>query len=168
MGTRGLTGFKLDGRELLAYQQYDSYPDGVGVNVLGFARRITDLNAVKERVRSLKIVDESADPTPEERAALEDRYFERVSTGQDWYAVLRKTQGDPELILESGHIAAVDPATTRSTDDVWLEYSWLIDLDAEEFIGYEGNLAGPVRIRRPLSNLPTDEELIAAFAVEGD
>lgn len=161
MGTRGITGFIIDGQERMAYQQYDSYPEGVGRDVLNFARSITDIEEVREKVRALRVVDEHAVVTPEELAEIGKRYWEDVDTGKSWYAYLRATQGNPALIIESGFIA--DASDEAHGEDGWLEYSWVLDLDNREFIGYEGSLAEVEKIRASFDSLPTDEELSKAF-----
>lgn len=38
MGTRGTWGFVADGDEKLTYNHFDSYPDGLGVDVLDALR----------------------------------------------------------------------------------------------------------------------------------
>lgn len=163
MGTRGYTGFVIDEKELVAYQQYDSYASGVGVQVLQFARDITDIEEVRRQARALVAVDEGAEPNEEQLAQLAGRFHQNVSTKRDWYAHLRETQGNPALILASGFIASVDSASLREADGVWIEYSWILDLDKREFVGYEGNLGGTEKIRASFDALPTDKELLKAF-----
>lgn len=38
MGTRGFVGFVIDGQEKIGYNHFDSYPDGLGVDVLSWLR----------------------------------------------------------------------------------------------------------------------------------
>ena len=49
MGTRGFVGFVAEGREVIAYQQFDSYPSGVGVDTLRWLRS-ANLDVVAQRV----------------------------------------------------------------------------------------------------------------------
>ena len=76
MGTRGLTGFVVDGAVKASYQQFDSYPAGVGRDVLAFVdtvnQRIGNWDEVKELARQLTVVDEEGDPTAEQLAELTD------------------------------------------------------------------------------------------------
>jgi hypothetical protein len=158
MGTRGTTGFIANGEQFASYQQFDSYPAGVGVQVLKFAREHLSVPALrgdyKAAVSRLVKVDESGKPTDEQREALKDFTDTHVSTGADWYATLRKCQGEPGLILKSGYIT--DSISSFNNE----EYDWVIDFDANEFIGYAGN--GFEIARYSLDALPTDEEFTAA------
>ena len=40
MGTRGIFGFRKNGKDMLAYNQYDSYPECGGKNVLNAIRKL--------------------------------------------------------------------------------------------------------------------------------
>lgn len=143
MGTRGLTGFVLDKQVRMGYQQYDSYPSGVGAVVLDFARTLEDstderFNATCAAVARLVVVDDQTQPTAEQIGLLADRGIleaESVSSGADWYAWLRSTQGDPQLILNSGFIT---DSVSFANDSLFCEYAYLIDLDTRTFEGYIG------------------------------
>lgn len=161
MGTRGLTGFIANQTDLLSYQQYDSYPSGAGVHFLAFLASQPDLDALKALVTALVPVDEEENPTIEQIEQLGGRYHQQVSTGSDWYAHLRLTQGDWALKLESGFLAV---AGGVREPDSWVEYSYVADLDAGVLRVYDGNLLSIRRGEWPLTALPTPEQLIAAFA----
>ena len=68
MGTRGFTGFVVDGTEKIAYQQFDSYPSGVGVEVLAFLKTYPELLA---KARDLKVVNENSKPSAADVKALQ-------------------------------------------------------------------------------------------------
>lgn len=143
MGTRGLTGFVLDKKVRMGYQQYDSYPSGVGAVVLDFAKNLEDstderFNAACAAVARLVVVDDQTQPTAEQIGLLADRGIleaENVSSGSDWYAWLRSTQGDPQLILNSGFIT---DSVSFANDSLFCEYAYLIDLDTRTFEAYIG------------------------------
>ena len=162
MGTRGLTGFIVDGTVKMAYQQFDSYFTGVGMQVLGFCRDVTDWEAVRQQVRALVVVDESGEPTPEQLVVLNGRWHQHVSSGRDWYAHLRGTHGQPGLILASGFIADPGERTVYdASEDSWIAYSYVVDLNKNEFRAYRGTLAGPLMGAWALASLPTDEDFLA-------
>jgi hypothetical protein len=153
MGTRGFAGFKLDGQIISAYAQYDTYPSGVGTDVLEFARiaasTVEGRETLRARVRSLTKVAEDGTPTTAQAEELA-KYHQAVSTGTDWYATLRACQGRLDLILESGYIA-------NRTDIFDEEYSWILDLDEARLYGY----AGAYEIASyGLEALPSDEEFV--------
>ena len=39
MGTRGVTGYKSDGKWFVAYNHWDSYPAALGMDVLSFCKQ---------------------------------------------------------------------------------------------------------------------------------
>jgi hypothetical protein len=155
MGTRGTTGFQIDGVRKSSYQQYDSYLDGVGLDVLAFTRRIASGEVDRERVntlaRELKLVDESAIPEASEFATIGNVYLNaNVSAGNDWYAILRETQGHPDLILDSGFAAGNGSFQNE-------EYDYVINLDADTLDVYAyGQKLGSLAF----AELPTDEEFV--------
>src|SRR4051812_41350755 len=112
MGTRGLTGFVIDGKVKAGYQQFDSYPDGVGVQVLGWLRQAVELpgwaeggaGEMAQKARDLTVVDGETPPTPKETEALLRYANLEVSTQStdDWYCLLRETQGRPDAMLRAG------------------------------------------------------------------
>lgn len=194
MGTRGLTGFVADGVEKIAYQQFDSYPGGVGVTVLEWLRSAAqDIPALREKVAALRVVNEDDKPTTEDVERLAGFADLNVSTQdpREWYVLLRETQGNPAAMLRAG---AVLDASDFPLDSLFCEWGYLVDLDAETFEVYEGfqqsrhnrgrfaSRGGeqygdkglphggyyPVALVKswPLDKLPTRDEFLAAL--EGD
>ncbi|RJL21102.1 hypothetical protein [Bailinhaonella thermotolerans] len=138
MGTRGFIGFVIDGHEKIAYVHADSYPGGVGASVLSWLRlAAADLGELRRRVRALRVVDPGTRPGAEDIEALKEFAFQRVSTGRldDWYVLLRRTQGRPELMLAAG---VIEDARDFPADSLDCEWGYLIDLDAAAFEVYRG------------------------------
>lgn len=128
MGTRGLMIFRCDGEDKSTYCHFDSYPDGLGMKIVSWLRSITDMEAVKDQVRKLRIVgDDSSAPTSDDIATLHEATDMGVSrkSDQDWYCLTRKLQGDPKSMLKAGY---------GYGECGWAEYTYTIDLDAGEFI----------------------------------
>lgn len=95
MGTRGAFGVIIGEQEKIAYNQYDSYPEGKGVEVLRWLRD-ADLEVVRVLAEKAKVVDEDSRPTPEDVEALKPYTNLGVSeqSTEDWYCLVRETQGD--------------------------------------------------------------------------
>jgi hypothetical protein len=77
MGTRGFIGFVVDGVEKIAYNHWDSYPGGLGLDVLRWLRgevgKMPDGMAwATEQVRALRVVDPQSSPTAEDIERLAD------------------------------------------------------------------------------------------------
>jgi hypothetical protein len=122
MGTRGFIGFVADGRETVAYNRFDSYPDGLGLTVLDFARSVTDWPTVRKAAAALVHVFEDVPPTDEQIEVLE-----RVS-------------GDPAALLEAGYACHLPDWPGAS---LYCEWGYLLDLDAEVLEVYEGFQRAP-------------------------
>lgn len=181
MGTRGFLGFVVDGTEKIAYNHWDSYPDGLGLTVLAWLRE-TDLEALPERVRALEVVSDEVPPDDLQVAKLQRAGFVNTDVGGrservTWYQALRETQGNPEATLAAGF---VEDAHLFPLDSLFCEWGYLVDLDAgvlEVYKGFtrgeatEGRWAGQreegsdyaavTRVKSwPLTELPTEDEFV--------
>lgn len=194
MGTRGFMGFVSNGIEKLTYNHFDSYPDGLGTQILDWARH-ADLDAARPLVDSLRMVQDHDTPSVADQVAHAASH-EEVSTGKDWYALLRAHQGDIGATLAAG--VMID-SSGFPYDSLFAEWGYLIDFDEETFEVYRGfqesapragRWATPERIAHEqemygtqvtgvryhavalcavwsLRHLPTEEEFLLTFA-QGD
>jgi hypothetical protein len=158
MGTRGLTGFRYQGIDKVSYQQFDSYPSGVGNQILAFLHAELKLpgaiEALRQKVAAIRLVDQDATPTQEDFKRLKEFYDGTVggrttATGIDmslnWYQLLRKAQGDPAAHLRAGTmIDRVDFAK----DSLFCEWGWIINLDDLTLEVYGGFRTAPHRLGR--------------------
>lgn len=149
MGTRGFVGFVIDGTEKIAYNHYDSYPDGgLGTDILEWLgannhaltcdihRGTTD--GPVELARKLRVVDEDSEPSDEDIERLSQFYNPNVGGRTDrptWYQLLRETQGKPGEILAAGVI--ID-SSEFPLDSLWAEWGYIVDFDANVFEVYRG------------------------------
>lgn len=146
MGTRGLLGFVADKREVFTYNHWDSYPEGLGLMVLGFLRQLVKDDAVESaarRVRELLVVDEHTPITPE----MIERLKPWTDTGvgramhladqppDSWYQLGRKAQGDPDAILSAG---VAEDSADFALDSLFCEWAYVIDFDEQVLEVYQG------------------------------
>jgi hypothetical protein len=189
VSTRGFIGFVANGRETIAYNHSDSYPSYLGAKALDFARYL-DLSGVdywREKAANIKHVSDAVEPTQADIKALLPYTNVGVSgkSLDDWYCLLRETQGSPRMILECGY---AEHDGDWPLDSLFCEWGYLFDLDAETFEVYkgfqtsyptEGRWAGQNEraprwdgdaleykaVQRvavwPLSDLPSTEEVLA-------
>lgn len=134
MGTSGNMAFVLDGETKSGYVHFDSYPEGLGADVLVWLRENWQRYEVYALVRSLKVVDDDSKPTAEQIEALRQYANTNVSSKQlnEWYVLLRKTQGDPAATLKAGYMYGdhkVEPYRLGYGN----EYTYVIDFDAKAF-----------------------------------
>lgn len=158
MGTRGFIGWKLDGKVILSYQQYDSYPDGVGVQFIADVRAeqariaaefvgegvprdaVSTAQLLRERfagrLRSVRVVspdEQDKDPGLADRERYGHLADEGVSTGSDWYSLLRHQQGSLASVLHNQVILQAHDDWPR--DSLFCEWGYLLDLDADGGLG---------------------------------
>lgn len=139
MGTRGIMAFAIDNVIKVTYNQYDSYPDGLGLGMLNFCRRLhkdNDLfNEYAEKARRLRTVSDDATPTPGDFERYGHLRDSGVSTGSDWYALLRHTQGNPALALDAG---VHQDSRPFAADSLFCEWGYVLDFDVRTLEVYEG------------------------------
>ncbi len=137
MGTRGFLTFVADGVEKTTYNHSDSYPGGLGHDVLTWLRTISDWSAVHKQVNALRVVSDESEPTSEDIERL--RRFADKGVGsrrlEEWYVLLRLTQGDPAAMLEAGIVL---DASDFPVDSLFAEWGYVVDLDAAVFEVYRG------------------------------
>lgn len=111
MGTRGLLGFIILGQRHAAYNHWDSYPNALGMDIVAFISSLTpeDYATMAHLVADITWADSKSKPSPE----LQENYRKlgfsdtRVSNQslEDWYCLLRKTQGAAALpAIRSGEL----------------------------------------------------------------
>ena len=140
MGTRGSYGFRVNQTDKLFYNHSDSYPDGLGENVVQYAKSIAgDLPAIRDAAASLVLVDRNSPVDPDILARALDLNLVDLSVSRqslsDWYCVLRGAQGDLAKVLKVG--AMLDDSGFVA-DSLFCEYAYIINLDTEELEFYEG------------------------------
>lgn len=157
MGTRGFVGFVVDGTEKIAYNHWDSYPSGLGVDVLTWLRG-ADLADAKEKARALRVVDPRSRATDEDIERLRQYADPDVSSRDlhEWYVLLHETQGKPDAILAAG---VVEDGTRIG----WQEWGYLVDFDANELRVHDGSRDAKVIGTWPLTELPDDKTFVNAL-----
>jgi hypothetical protein len=154
VGTRGLYGFVLQGRELLTYHHFDSYPSCLGVLLLRWLRpqlhtadtgQTVLLPEVAAAVGRLRLVDPGASPTAEQREQLAALGDAVISDVHDWSAVLEYCQGDLAATLRTGYMIDDAAFAQRSASCEW---GYVIDVDAGSFDVYAGRQRRPANAGR--------------------
>lgn len=153
MGTRGFVGVVVGGVEILSYNQFDSYPSGVGLQTLRWLREQIERDpaALRQAAKRLRVVPEDGVPTPEEvqrylpsllaaDGNYPGTYSNPASYGRaehNYYTLLRDQQGDLGLMLQRGVMVGADPEWPLN--GLFCEWGYLVDLDGDGvFEVYEG------------------------------
>lgn len=111
MGTRGLLGFISFGQRHAAYNHWDSYPEGLGGQIVNFILSLKheDYARMARLVAGITWVDSKSKPSPELQEYYQNLGFcsTRVSnqTPEEWYCLLREMQGAVALpAIQSGEL----------------------------------------------------------------
>lgn len=141
MGTRGAFGVRVDDQDRLTYNHYDSYPTGLGRDV------VRDINAQlqevggfeqwREKARALRAVKNDDQPTEEDKERLKAHANLSVS-GQsmdDWYCLLRECQGELAKLLDLG--VYIDNHAFMA-DSLFCEWAYVVNLDNGTLEVYRG------------------------------
>lgn len=146
MGTRGVVGTLKDGVLHASYQQFDTYPTSTGVELQTEMQETLDsigentdpgdlFPFLAQLVSSMTYVEADKKPTEADMAKFADSLDTRVSTGDDWYALLRKHQGSLMKRLNAG-IATEDTAFVK--DSLFCEWGYVFDFDAQKVLVLRG------------------------------
>jgi hypothetical protein len=132
MGTRGVFGFKIDGKNKLTYNHSDSYPDGLGADLVDEMKGM-DLKWLKTKAKKIRLVDEDSKPTKKDKARLKEFSNLAVSTGtdDDWYCLLRDCQGSIMRTVEAG--VMLDYNSFFSDTEASCQWAYVIDFDDNTF-----------------------------------
>ncbi len=142
MGTRGVVGFHKKGVDKIAYQQYDSYPEGIGSDVVEFVRN-TSIFAMHQIFDGIEVVSNEVKPTPEQIAHCEpwtDLGVSEQSTA-DWYCLTRDAQGNLE-VYKAGLRYMLDAADFLK-NSLYCEWGYIINLDENVLEIYQGFQSSP-------------------------
>ena len=124
---RGCYGFHRDGVDKLTYNHSDSYPEGLGANIVEFVRQtsVEEMNQIFDRIQ---MVNEDKMATPDQVAECYKWYNGDVSTGQptEWYALLRNAQGDLNAFKEG--LRYMIDSSSFMKDSLFCEWAYVINL----------------------------------------
>lgn len=160
--------FVVDGETKAGYVHWDSYPSGLGADVLDWLHEVLNEQTGKAltQVRALKVVNDETVPTAEQIEALKQYANTNVSSRQldEWYVLLREAQGNPAKTLESGFIYG-DTKLEPYRSGYFGEYTYVVDFDKRTFTasGY-GRLLG----HWGFGELPTKADFIAKTEPEDE
>lgn len=147
MSSRGVVGVHVNGVDKLTYNHFDSYPSGLGDDLVEMirgwfkqphqARVKSKLGMLKRKAEEVVLVSEGTTPTVEQQAAFAK--FSNTGVGNqslsDWYCLLRDLQGNLQGMLDAGVML---DASEFVKDSLFCEWGYVINFDTEKFEVYKG------------------------------
>lgn len=135
MGTRGIVGLIIDTQIKASYNHFDSYPSGLGLDVVKFVKGIDDLDAVIAQARALVVVPEDGEPTPEQVQRMTGQETPDTAVGGEWYTWLRDAQGD---LAETLRLGFATDGIAFAANSLFCEWGYLVNLDNSTVEVYRG------------------------------
>lgn len=160
MSTRGVIGFQIDNCIKATYKHSDCYPKGLGKEVVTFLcnRSIKDLQKFKENVQKIRWVIEEEKPSKEDIKRYKRFSDLSVNTRKldDWYCLLRKTQGTCALsYILSNKLKVLIDSTDFLKDSLFCEWGYIINFDECTLDTYKGFQRKPDK-NNPLGFVPSE------------
>lgn len=145
MGTRGSVGIIQNKEYKASYNHFDSYPDGLGQDVVNFVNKVTKekgWDKFKEQTKKVKLVDEhTSKPSAVDKELYKEFFNGNVSDQSldDWHCLLRNVQGAAtfEEIHNKSLFHMID-GRNFIKDSLFCEYAYIINLDDMTLEFYEG------------------------------
>lgn len=137
MGTRGAVGFRANKQDKVTYNHFDSYPSGLGSDVISFIRSHS-FEEIQNAAKNIQMVDTSIEPTPQQIKDCmpwTDLSVSNQSTS-DWYCLLRNAQGDLGA-FKKGLKYMLD-SKDFVLDSLFCEYAYIINTDNNTLEFYSG------------------------------
>lgn len=141
MSTRGTFGVRIHQNDKLMYNHSDSYPSGLGVDLLTQLRKAlaepNGLHNLKLQAEKLLMVDSKVKPTEAQQKALAPYSDFGVDDGspENWYCLTRLLQGDLIKTLKAG--IGLE-SKTFILNSVMCEWAYIVNLDEDTFEVYTG------------------------------
>jgi hypothetical protein len=156
MSIRGAYGFRVNGEDKITYNYFDSYPEGLGINIINFIKETSKQN-LQKIAEDIILVKEDSVPTKEQVEACKQFYNGDVSSQciNDWYCLLRNSQGD--LIPYCNGLKYMIDSHAFLKDSLSCEWAYIINLDTGNLEVYRGWNQEPNGLGR-YANLKTEEK----------
>lgn len=146
MGTRGLYGFVKNDQKKLTYCHFDSYPTGLGQNIINFIKN-TSIKEMNEIFDKIILVNKEDIPTEEQINECIKYSCNQIGKINEWYVLLRETQGD--LNVYKNDCQYMIDNQTFIEDKLFCEWAYIINLDTNKLeIFSSGNI---------IKNIPLNE-----------
>ncbi len=138
MSTRGYYGIKKNGKLKGTYNHWDSYPSGLGVELVEEINKIKKEDRIKvlsDTFDYIELINENSIPTKEQqdmcvKANVVDLNVSSRSL-EDWYCLLRNTQGKLNCYIDRV-VPYMSNGNSFLENTLFCEWSYIINLDTKK------------------------------------
>lgn len=182
MSTRGAFGFRIDGVDKITYNHCDSYPSGLGADVVKWVRRACSPERIEQTMTEVSGIEMApsgqAIASPEHIARTGRRYTNMAVGGGDgighdsitYYRLLREAQPSSGIanVVDAG--VMIEGADFMA-DSVFCEYAYIVNLDEMTVEFYKGFQSKPHNKGR-YASLPSKHDyfpvaLVGSYPIAG-
>lgn len=141
MGTRGCVGWTFTGKTYKeTYNQYDSYPEYMGIRVLVMVKQL-DLDVLKKNLKAIVPLKQN-DPATDEHKKMYSKYMEDpngMGKSMDNYWLFHSLQGVALLPeVAAGNIKHFPIVKDWMKDSLFCEYAYTLNFKTNELEMWKG------------------------------
>lgn len=146
MGTRGLYGIRKGNVDKCTYNHWDSYPDGLGRDILQFCATHSE-QQISDLYNLIELFNTNVPLTEEQKAMCKINGYVNLNVSSqsdsDWYCLLRELQGNIDAwdkTLKQNAKLPMSDDIDFIKDSLFCEYGYIINLDThclEYWIGFQ-------------------------------
>lgn len=143
MGTRGSLGFIVKDKEYLGYNHFDSYPDGLGRDVLNFITEINKEDGWQQfKENASKVVQLEGNRVTDTNIQEKYKKYSNLNvsdrTLEDPYCLFREIQNTWMNEIYKGELEHFYFKNNFIKDSLFCEYAYIINLDTMKLEFYDG------------------------------
>lgn len=143
MSTRGISGWKVDGKYTMMYNHSDSYLSQLGNDMIRLALKIEQekgWDILRDNARKVKHIDDQG-KAPKKFVEKYQKYSQDLGghDNKEWYTLLRNIQGTGYIEeVYSGELQHVPHSPNFIKDSLFCEFAYTFNLDENCIEFYQG------------------------------
>jgi hypothetical protein len=164
MGTRGLTCVVRDGKFKVAkYNQWDSYPEGMGAGILNFLRNDFNKSKFLEGLKNVRFGTDDEIKKLWEEAGADGSGWVTMEVSEKFkrknFPLYRDCGGDDLIkLIQENSVTLQQDSSDFAGDSLFCEWAYVLDLDKNQFEVYRGFNKTKLDKSERFANFKNDEK----------